>query len=297
MKYFLKGDIITNLKGLEKLIELNHLEPADNIIDVDMAGLKFLDANLVALLAAILFQKCANGYKVTLCNYSEKIKNIFKRNHFFISEDNVFVLDETAMEFKMFSPENESEFIKYINEQLLDKSQFPKMADGYKKQIRSKIQELFANAVEHGRAKYIYCCGQHFPQKGTMKFSIVNLGVTIRSNVNKFLEKNLTASEAIQWASKEGHSTAASESNPTRGLGLSLLQDFIINNNGELSILSDKGFWCIKNKRYTHHEIEKEFSGTIINIVINVNDTKEYKIPFIKGIEEFFTKKSTQEKL
>ena len=52
------------------------------------------------------------------------------------------------MEFKIFYPYSEIEFIKYINKQLLDKSQFPKMSDRYKKQIRSKIQELFANAIK-----------------------------------------------------------------------------------------------------------------------------------------------------
>ena len=186
------------------------------------------------------------------------------------------------MEFKIFYPYSEIEFIKYINEQLLDKSQFPKMSDRYKKQIRSKIQELFANAVEHGKAKQIYCCGQHFPKKGVMNFTIVNLGTTIMKNVNSFLKENLEASKAIEWASKEGHSTAASETNPTRGLGLSLLHDFIIKNHGELSILSDNGFWSIKNQKQSSQEIEKKFLGTIINIIVNVNDPKEYEMQSTK---------------
>lgn len=293
MKHFLAGSIKTNLLGLEKLIELSYLEPEDKLIDIDMNNLKFLDANLISVLAAVLFQKYWDGYIVKLSNIKPKIRDIFKRNHFFPSDDETFNPNETVMEFKVFSPDSESEFIKYINEQLLDKSQFPKMADGYKKQIRSKIQELFANAVEHGKAKHIYCCGQHFPQKGVMNFTIVNLGTTIQNNVNSYLNDTLDASTAIEWASKEGNSTAASESNPTRGLGLSLLQDFIIQNNGELSILSDKGFWCIKDKKQNSQEIEKIFSGTIVNIVVNVNDPKEYGIPFIREIEELFTKKST----
>lgn len=293
MKYFLAGNIKTNLSGLEKLIELAYLEPDDKLIDIDMANLKFLDANLISVMAAILFQKYWDGYIVKLSNIKSKIRDIFERNHFFPSDNETFNPQETVMEFKVFSPDSVDDFIKYINEQLLDKSQFPKMADSYKKQIRSKIQELFANAVEHGKAKHIYCCGQHFPKNGVMNFTIVNLGTTIKDNVNMYLNESLEASKAIEWASKEGHSTAVSESNPTRGLGLSLLHDFIIKNNGELSILSDNGFWGIRNKEQCVHQVAKIFSGTIINIIVNVNDPKEYGNPIIRGLEEFFTKKST----
>lgn len=293
MKHFLTDNIKTNLSGLEKLIELAYLEPEDKLIDIDMAKLKFLDANLISVLAAILFRKYWDGYTVKLSNIKPKIREIFERNHFFPSDNETFNPQETVMEFKVFSPDSVEKFIRYINEQLLDKSQFPKMADSYKKQIRSKIQELFANAVEHGKAQHIYCCGQHFPKNGVMNFTIVNLGITIKDNVNKYLNETWEASKAIEWASQEGHSTAVSESNPTRGLGLSLLQDFIVKNNGELSILSDNGFWSIKNKKPSIQQVEKKFLGTIINIVVNVNDPREYGIPFIKGLEEFFVKKST----
>lgn len=283
MKYFLKGCIKTNLFGLERLIELNYLEPDDKSIDIDMSSLKFIDANLISVFAAILFKKCGDGYQVKLNHIRAEIRDIFKRNHFIPpNNDELFNPQETVMEFKIFYPYSEIEFIKYINEQLLDKSQFPKMSDRYKKQIRSKIQELFANAVEHGKAKQIYCCGQHFPKKGVMNFTIVNLGTTIVENVNSFLKENLEASKAIEWASKEGHSTAASETNPTRGLGLSLLHDFIIKNHGELSILSDNGFWSIKNQKQSSQEIEKKFLGTIINIIVNVNDPKEYEMQSTK---------------
>ena len=54
MKYFLKGCIKTNLFGLERLIELNYLEPDDKSIDIDMSSLKFIDANLISVFAAIL---------------------------------------------------------------------------------------------------------------------------------------------------------------------------------------------------------------------------------------------------
>ena len=57
--------------------------------------------------------------------------------------------------------------------------------------------------------------------------------------------------------------------------------------------MSDNGFWGIKNKEQCVHQVAKIFSGTIINIIVNVNDPKEYGNPIIRGLEEFFTKKST----
>lgn len=278
MRYKLVGNICTNKEGLEKLVFMSHLNPENKQIEIDMSQLKFLEANLMAVFGAILYEKLLQGFSVKLINMRKEIEDILKRNHFLGSNNQYFNPSETAMEFKIFTPEKEREFIDYINEQLLDRTQFPKMGSDYKKQIRSKIQELFANAVEHGAAKEIFCCGQHFPKKGVINFTIVNHGATIKDNVERFLNRSLDSEKAITWASKEGHSTASSETNPTRGLGLSLLHEFIMSNDGNLSILSNDGFWCIeKNKQYTCR-IEKKFYGTIINIIINVKDTHNYEL-------------------
>ena len=106
-----------------------------------MSSLKFIDANLISVFAAILFKKCGDGYQVKLNHIRAEIRDIFKRNHFIPpNNDEIFNPQETVMEFKIFYPYSEIEFIKYINEQLLDKSQFPKMSDRYKK-IQESIDD------------------------------------------------------------------------------------------------------------------------------------------------------------
>lgn len=293
MTHYLSGSIRTDKQGLEKLIEIYHIQPTNNEIEIDMSSLNFLDANLIALFGAILLNKASENILIKITNIKDAIEDILKRNHFLGSENEYFSPFETAMEFKQFKSNEDIEFIEYVSNQLLNKSDFPKMEDDYKKRIRSKIQELFANAKEHGNAESIFCCGQHFPREKLIKFTMVNLGTTIKENVNKFLNESKEAYEAIEWASKEGHSTASSNDNPTRGLGLSLLHDFVLNNNGKLSILSDDGYWYIANGKSSTDRVQKKFLGTIINLTVNVNDKKKHKMPSLKDLGWIFNKACT----
>lgn len=86
------------------------------------------------------------------------------------------------------------------------------------KKILQKFFELFSNVFRHSQSALgFFCSGQFYPKNNKFNFTIVDNGVTIKSNVNKYLLKKhieersfsekifkkfkpLNGLEAIEWA-------------------------------------------------------------------------------------------------
>ena len=93
------------------------------------------------------------------------------------------------------------------------------MSDLLKKKVRECMLEIFINAQAHGDTKNIFSCGQLYPQKGKIDFSIVNLGSTIQKNVSHYRQLEISSIEAIEWAIQEGNTTRRSQKSNTWGYG------------------------------------------------------------------------------
>ena len=95
------------------------------------------------------------------------------------------------------------------------------MSPGLLKKFRESIFEIFSNAVLHSRSKMgIFTCGQFFPVRHRLDFSVADLGIGMRQNIKDNTGLNLSAEAAIQWAT-EGRNTTKRGPVPG-GLGLKL---------------------------------------------------------------------------
>lgn len=178
-------------------------------------------------------------------------------------------------------------FYEYFMEQFKGKvgNLSPKLLN----KILQKIFELFSNVFRHSdSALGLFCSGQFYPKRNKFNFTIVDNGVTIKSNVNRFLSKKfienrsladklagkkyepMNAVESIKWALLDKNSTTGEG-----GLGLSLLMEFIRISGGSIEIISGNGYYGINNVEI-ERIIEDTFEGTIISIELNTDSERYY---------------------
>jgi len=156
--------------------------------------------------------------------------------------------------------------------------------------ILQKILELFSNVFRHSESEVgLFCSGQFYPGSNKFNFTIVDNGVTIKKNVNNYLKKKfkndrnfsdkimgrkfqpLSAGNAIKWALKDKNSSTGEG-----GLGLSLLMDLISLSKGSIEIISNNGYYSIKNGTEYITSLESSFEGTVVSIQLNTDDSNYY---------------------
>lgn len=179
-------------------------------------------------------------------------------------------------------------FHEYFKEQFTGKvaNLSPKLL--YK--ILQKIYELFSNVFRHSESALgLFCSGQFYPKSEQFKFTIADNGITIKTKVNRYLLreflKNRTTADkifgkkfepisgvdAIKWALEDTHSTTGQG-----GLGLSLLMDLITISGGSIEIISNDGYYSIKDGVENTKKLEESFEGTIVSIELNTESSRYY---------------------
>ena len=184
----------------------------------------------------------------------------------------------TSIPYKIFNVSQIDEFERYIAISIFDRSDLPLMSPGVKESMIDNILEIFNNVKEHTNATHLYTCGQYFPQKSLLYFTVADSGETIPNNVlHFFYDHHLRFNGfSIDWAIQSGNSTRRTDS--PGGLGLYLLSDFIKMNEGELFIVSGNEAFE-QTKRGTRCKyLEYTFSGTIVTMAFNMADRSRYRL-------------------
>jgi len=207
-------------------------------------------------------------------------------------EEKVTDLNRTTISYTEFTLDKGTGFKEYIRENLLRKEDFPKLSTLAEKKINESIFELFENARTHGDCEKIHTCGQYFPRKTPPRIdmTIVDMGQTIKNNVNNYLQKigknELSGSQAIEWALVKGNTTKVVD-NPG-GLGLDVIFEFIKLNNGKIQIVSSDGYWEFRRGATQSRLFAGEFPGTIANIEFNLDDRSYYQLKSEISLNEIF---------
>lgn len=213
-------------------------------------------------------------------NKNVRVKNIkndvnifFGKNGFYRKVGTKSFKDKhsTTIKYREFTSKRcDDEIGEYILEEVLFNRGFSLSEEAIKNLLSDCIFELFENAYFHGDAHSIYTCGQFFPFKKKLIFSIVDFGKTIPDNVLRKISLN-EDSECIEWALGYQNSTKVLVNGYPGGSGLFLLERFIQQRNGWLQIISRKGFY---EKNFESgitiekEELESGFPGTIVSFCI-----------------------------
>ena len=230
-------------------------------------------ANMSATLGALLdlLAKNFNDFSFLI---PKDIEQVLLKNDFltFYGKKRAVDVNHTTIRFQKLTPNDAKYFKMYVIEELIGRTELPRMSEAVKEKIVESIYEMYVNAQIHSETENIYTCGQFFPKKNTIEFTIVDTGVGIKEKVNKFLNVNLTSSQAIKWAIIDTHSTK----DVTGGIGLALLKEFIEKNKGKMQIVSDSGFYEFGKTGEISKEFQGRFPGTIVNLQFNTNDNCNY---------------------
>ena len=150
---------------------------------------------------------------------------------------------------------------------------FPNVGETLKRKISESIYEIFINAKIHSNSEYVYTCGQFFPKKDIIEFTIVDMGQGFKNNINGRFNKDMSAVQAIKWAAASGNTT---KRNTPGGIGLAILKEFIHFNDGTFQIVSDDGFYEYSKQKEIYNTLSDPFPGTIVNMKFRTNDSCSY---------------------
>lgn len=267
--------------GFEALIRL-YMQTKDCLfddIDIDMATSSWFDADMCAAFGAILYRLGENLNTVRLVGIRSNVENILSKNGFLSHYGRENIPDRwgTTIPYHRFDVKDDRYFADYIESELMHRSEIPSMSSGLLKKFRESIFEIFSNAVLHSRTEQgIFSCGQFFPTRHQIDFSVADLGIGIRQNVKENIGLDLVPEVAITWAT-EGRNTTKSGQIPG-GLGLKLLGEFIDLNGGCIQIVSDAGYWRREKGKTVATRLSHPFPGTVVSLGINTADTQSYAL-------------------
>jgi len=273
------SEIRHSLTGFEALVAL-YAQTKDCLFDeiqIDMGRVGWFDADMCAAFGAILYRLGDNVNTLLLTNIPANVERILSKNGFLSNYGRERIPDTwgTTIPYHRYDAKDDRYFAAYIEEEFIRRSEMPRMSAGLVKKFRESVFEIFSNAVIHSRTKLgIFSCGQYFPRRDTLDFSVADLGVGIRKNVEDNLGLDLTAEDAIDWATKGTNTTKRGRI--PGGLGLKLLSEFIQLNGGRLQIVSDTGYWRLEKDGIRKTSLKGAFPGTVVNIEINTADVRSY---------------------
>ncbi len=170
---------------------------------------------------------------------------------------------QTTIEYLKLKPEHGRYFTEVLVTKLLSHPEYPDLASEAKKKIYESILEIFDNAKHHSETMQIYTCGQYFPQKNSIKYTITDTGIGIPERIFKTYGRKLDSRRAIEWAIEYANST---KQNASGGIGLYDLKDFIAKNQGRIHIVSADGFYELDPSGERFLLFDKPFPGTIVNM-------------------------------
>ncbi len=248
----------------------------DSVV-LDFSGCDFFEANMAAPLYTIITRLRNELNDVSVMNMSSAIETILKKNHFLTIFNRIAIRDtkQTTIPFKIFKLHAGEQFFDYL-ESYMNGRGIPTMSEALTKRFRQSIFEIFQNAAIHSNSESgIFTCGQFFPHKHRLDFTIADAGIGIRENVREYTgNKKLNSLKAIKWALTEGNTTK--RENQPGGLGLKLLKEFIRMNEGKLQIVSRYGYYEFSANNETYKKLIHDYPGTCVNIEINTQDTSSY---------------------
>ena len=290
MRFFLP-QIDHDYASFEALARL-HAQTKECLLDnveINMTATRWFDADMCAAFGAILYSLGERLNTVNLVRIRSRVGTILSKNGFLSHYGRVQIHDQwgTTIPYQRFDVEDDHYFADYIERELIHRSEIPEMSSRLLKKFRESIFEIFSNAVLHSRTRLgIFSCGQFFPNQNRLDFTVADLGVGIRQNIEDYTGRKFSSEDAIVWATEEFNTTKRGKL--PGGLGLKILCEFIDLNDGSIQIVSDAGFWQRKNKKTVTKPLSHPFPGTVVSVEINTADINVYGLTSDLSAKDIF---------
>ena len=287
MSEFNLVNIDTSFESYQQLINLYNENKDSWFETIEISFQQWFAANLSSAIGGILDKLLGDLNTIHFNNIPPQIQTIIQKNNFLSHFDyqRIDDINNTTIRYLKLKPTDGRFFHGYVVKELLNRPELPKMSSALKKKIAESIYEIFVNAQLHSESDFIYTCGQFFPTKHTIEFTITDTGIGFKNRVNNRFETNLSSVQAIKWAMIDGNSTKQDISG---GIGLAILREFVSINKGKIQIISDDGFYQLDSNGVQTRLFSGSFPGTIINMQFKTDDTTSYSLMSEAESDELF---------
>ena len=274
-------------ESYQQLITFYESNKAKVFEDVHLSLQGFFAANMSAALGALLDLFIDSLNDIHFDFISPQIEQILLKNDFltYYGRQRLVDANHTTIKYQKLKPTDGKYFKSYVIEELVGRAELPHMSQGVKERMVESIYEIFVNAQIHSETKSIYTCGQFFPAKNKIEFTIADTGVGFKSRVNQRFNTDLSAIQAIAWAVQDKKTTKQGISG---GIGLAILKEFIEKNKGKMQIISDDGFYQYDKTGVLSHQLIGKFPGTIVNLQFCTDDNSSYALKSEININDIF---------
>jgi hypothetical protein len=271
---YTKSQHFNQLLAMWQLID--QLPDSELDITFDFRKCTFLAHNGVAFLGGLAhwIQSRGGSYTFDWSTLNPRIRNNLGKNGFLRSFGCGQQLHTgNAIPYVCHFQAEKEHMYEYLSQQWLGQG-WVDITPPLKKTIICKVMELYNNAFQHSQSPIgIVVCGQRYPNQSRLHLTLVDFGRGIPQTVQALPENmKLTVVEALQWAFVKGNSTARAACGIS-GLGLNVLQDFLIENQGELKIFSNDGYLRIKEGNIKYAQQKVNFSGTLIDLELRCDQS------------------------
>ncbi len=291
MKLNVVGTVRSNCSGFDGIADIA-AKTKDvwlDSIELDLSSCSFFEANMAAPLYAVIARLRDELNDVSIANVPSGVSKILQKNKFLSVFNQPALTDtnQTTLPFKIFKLSAGDQFNDYLDTYMKGRG-IPTMSEALTKRFRQSLFEIFLNATIHSQsASGIFVCGQFYPNKHRLDFTIADAGVGIRENVRQYTKMpKLNSCKAMEWAMTEGNTTKTG--NQPGGLGLKLIKDFIQVNAGKIQVVSRFGYYEFYANDESIRKMNNDFPGTCINIEINTEDTSSYCLKSELKSEDIF---------
>lgn len=267
--------IETNYQGIDELMKFYDFASqfTNTSIALDLTSVNHIDANLSALIMA-LAHKLRYQYKNWIFVQFPPHMNVFFRNGLLShlqgngNKNNYEDNRESTIPLKAFDKEDDDSYCRYLKTEFLGHRSLDNLSRTVKDNLQSHFSEVFTNVALHANPILpIYSCGQYFPEKNVLKFTLIDLGngfldkIRLKTNGNVSDDKS-----AMIWATQNLNTTKDSNFGPG-GLGLKELKKYCENNNGSFHICSGSGYVNMIGNKTIENNLKIPLQGSLINLI------------------------------
>ncbi len=281
--------IINNsYESFQALIDLYQENKNKHFSEISLEIRNFFAANMSSVLGAILDRFTDNVNSIRFIFSKKDVKTVLSKNDFltYYGLQRALDVNNTTIKYQKLKKTDGKYFKQYVVEEFIEghNTDLPRMSKGVKEKIVEAIYEIFVNAQIHSETDYIYTCGQFFPNKHKIEFTIVDMGIGFKRKIKKRFGRNISSIDAISWAVKDRMTTK----DIPGGIGLALLREFIDKNSGKMQIVSGDGFYQYEAKEEKKMLFRGSFPGTIVNLQFKTDDSSSYSLGNEINMDEIF---------
>ncbi|WP_406849076.1 hypothetical protein AABD45_14600 [Vibrio vulnificus] len=171
------------------------------------------------------------------------------------------------------SSTKEEDVLSYLRDEWLGKNRL-NFSEDVESAVLSSLWEVYANAFEHSGTHQVQSCGSYNRKDKTLTLLVGDSGNGIASSVRDYLQSDLTAQQALEWALIKGNSTytanlkEAGEEQP-RGLGLHLLTQLVDINGGCMEIYTDSVSYSRRSEQCSYIAQPAIIKGSWVKLTLH----------------------------